>query len=188
MEFIIFICLINFLHCYFYIYHLDKYGCISFGFETNPEVIIALNLSKFDIGETIYITYTSYNDKLIRTLKYSFANNYLSNTKYDNLNETTVPYSEDNGEETYNIRWRKFTVSYYEYYYKIIIPNNRIKTNYLLMRFDLTETKISKLKCENTRFARHIATIIITVCCFIGVILIVLLILIYKFRKKIKLF
>ena len=188
MKFIILICLINFLHCYFYVYHLDKYGCSGFSFETNPEGIIVLNLSKFDIGDTIYITYTSYNDKHIRTLKYSFANDYSNDPYYNNLNESTDPYSEDNGEDTYNNRWRRYTVSYYEYYYKIIIPNNRIKTNYLLLRFDLTKTQISKFKYENTRFARHIVKIIITVSCSIGVILIVLLILAFKFRKRIKSF
>ena len=188
MEFIILICLINYLHCYFYVYHLKKYDWNYFSDDTHPKGIIALSLSEFDIGDTIYITFTSYNDKHIRTLNYSFDNEVSDTESKNNLNETTNPYSENNGVETEKSSWYKFSVSYYEYYYKFIIPNNKIKTNYLLMRFDLSKTKISKFKYENTRFARHIVTIIITVSCSIGVILIVLLILLCKFRKRIKSF
>ena len=78
MKYLIFVYLINFLYCYYNIYFFNKYESLN-GIDGNNG-IIALNLSKFDLGDTIYITYSftylNFESSDISPLKYTFSNNY----------------------------------------------------------------------------------------------------------------
>ena len=167
MKFIIFISLINFLYSAFNIYIFNKYDSLNLNRIDVYQGIIALNLSKFDIGDTIYITYSftykSTSDKKdITLLKYAFSNNYPETQNLNFLNESISPYSTS---ESQALPARILTF-YVDNYYKIIIPKNITKPNYILFGYNLYKTT-TVFNYENTRFSRYTVTIIVGV--FVGI-------------------
>ena len=92
MKFIIFACLLIYLHCYESNYSLDKYGHI-YNIRGDQKGIIALDLSNFNIGDTIYLTLTYFNTFYL-TFKYCFSN---SKTYYNTLDKTAYYYSYNYG-------------------------------------------------------------------------------------------
>ena len=84
MKYIISLCLLNYLYCIpdiYHISHLNKYEKIEI-YSVGQVGNIALNITKFDLGDTIFITYTSYKRPYKNFIKYTFSN---SDTVYPNL-------------------------------------------------------------------------------------------------------
>ena len=164
--------------------HLNKYEkneIYSVGQVGN----IALNITKFDLGDTIFITYTSYKRPYKNFIKYAFSN---SDTVYPNLeylNKTAEAYDTSSG-TTHNkdSRFWENTIKYYVYYYKIKIPNNN-KTTFLLFDYDLNKNGIIRLEVENI-IDPKIITLIMVITIPVGIILIALGILLIIFIKRIK--
>ena len=95
MKFIIFVCLLIYLHCYEKNYSLEKYGHI-FRIEQGEKGIISLDLSNFDRGDSVYLTFIVFDDyyNYDDTLKYCFSN---SETYYNTLDKTANYYSYNYG-------------------------------------------------------------------------------------------
>ena len=179
MKYLIFVYLMNFLYGYFNIYFFNKYESLN-GIDGNNG-IIALNLSKFDLGDTIYITYSftylNFESRDISPLKYTFSNNYSETPELNILNETVSPYS-TSASTSLSARKLKY---YGENYYKIVIPKNITKTNYILLGYNLYKST-TQFNFDNTRYSRYTVTIIVGV--FVGVFVIAVIILII-FRHRI---
>ena len=76
--------------------HLNKYEKIEI-YSVGQVGNIALNITKFDLGDTIFITYTSYKRPHKNFIKYAFSN---SDTVYPNLeylNKTAEAYDTSSG-------------------------------------------------------------------------------------------
>ena len=93
MKFIIFACLLIYLHCYESNYSLDKYGHI-YNIRGDQKGIIALDLSNFNIGDTIYLTYIIFDGHYGDCFDYCFSN---SETDYNTLDKTAYSYSFNSG-------------------------------------------------------------------------------------------
>ena len=74
MKFVIFACLMIYSHCriyyYYYYYDFDKFEHTSL-INGGEEGIIALNLTKFNQGDTIYLTFRYFNGNYKRELYYA---------------------------------------------------------------------------------------------------------------------
>ena len=187
MKFIIFVCLLIYLHCYEKNYSLEKYGHI-FHIREGEKGIISLDLSNFARGDTVYLTFIVFDDyfNYNNTLKYCFSN---SKTKYNTLDKTAFYYSYSYGSVTITVYYRRkisfdSNVPYKEYYYKIKIPTNEDKANYLLMGYDLSKYWAIKMNVINTKFARY-TLLIIAFSCFGFILLIIFILCLCKHRLKV---
>ena len=187
MKFIIFVCLLIYLYCYEKNYSLEKYGHI-FHIREGEKGIISLDLSNFARGDTVYLTFIIFDDyyNYNNTLKYCFSN---SKTEYNTLDKTAYYYSYSYGSVTITVYyWRKFSsdlnVPYEEYYYKIKIPTNEDKANYLLIGYDLSKSSKIKMNVINTKFARY-TLLIIAFSCFGFILLIIFILCLCKRRLKV---
>ena len=176
MKFIIFACLLIYLHCSdnFRIRNMDKYGSIIH-FGMGEGGIIALDLSLFSKGDTIYLTFVYFNENSRQPLNYDFSND---NKKDIHLNRTIYSYSTSEGylDDIFG--------HYYDYYYKIKIPTNEPKAHYLLMRYDISHDTRRVMNVYNTKFARYTSLIISF--SFFGIIILTILIL-FLFKHRINL-
>ena len=121
MKFIIFFCLLNFLYCYYIVYSLDQYDWSTTLITSNDYGVITLNLTNFALGETLFITYTTYKVPYNNFTKFTFSNTYSVYPNVDKLNEIAIPYDYSSG-KTYEKNWKSRTkINYYVYYYKIKI-------------------------------------------------------------------
>jgi len=186
MKFIIFVCLLIYLHCYEKNYSLEKYGHI-FRIEQGEKGIISLDLSNFDRGDTVYLTFIVFDDyyNYDDTLKYCFSN---SKTYYNTLDRTAYYYSYNYGSvsKTVNRPWPKTVEVYYkEYYYKIYLPTYEDKAHYLLMGYDLSKS-YSKIKMNviNTKFERF-TLLKIAFSCFGFILLVIFILCLCKHRLKV---
>ena len=170
MKFIIFACLLIYLHCYESNYSLDKYGHI-YNIRGDQKGIIALDLSNFNIGDTIYLTLTYFNTFYL-TFKYCFSN---SKTYYNTLERTKDYYSYKHGSVS--------KIAYEEYYYKIKIPTTEAKANYLLIRYDFSGNSLVRLNVINTKFERF-TLLKIAFSCFGFILLVIFILCLCKRRLK----
>ena len=171
MKFIIFACLLIYLHCYESNYSLDKYGHI-YNIRGDQKGIIALDLSNFNIGDTIYLTLTYFNTFYL-TFKYCFSN---SKTYYNTLERTKDYYSYKHGSVS--------KIDYEEYYYKIKIPTTEAKANYLLIRYDFSGNSWVRLNVINTKFERF-TLLKIAFSCFGFILLVIFILCLCKHRLKV---
>ena len=167
------------------IHRLKKYG-------DTPEIsssrsgFVILDLLDFDDGDSLYITYHTYEGTYSRSIKYLFSNDYPSTEDLSILTnekecysygETSTEHNVSTGYNTYRIY---YTYDYY-YYFEFTKPNN---TKYLIMGYDLSYSKAHYLEVSNTRFRRFILTLII-VGSIVGFLLVAGgIFLIYKKRDK----
>ena len=172
--FIIFICLLIYLHCAdnFRIYKLEKYGGLCL-FETGTRGFIVMDLSKFNSGDIVYLTFVRFDGFYGNTLYYDFSNDNSTDIR---LNRNVYSYS-----TSYGYLTGTYT-KYYDFYYKIKIPTNEPKLNYLLIGYDLSRTS-RLMNVRNTKFARF--TSLIISCSFFGIIILAILIL-FLFKHRIK--
>lgn len=169
-------------------YSLDKYGHI-FHIREGEKGIISLDLSNFDRGDTVYLTFITFEQYLYESLKYCFSN---SKTHYNTLDKEVNYYSYNIGsvsKTVYILRKISYNVNipYKEYYYKIKIPTNETKANYLLMGYDLSKySKNSKIKMNviNTKFGRF-TLLIIAFSCFGFILLVIFILCLCKHRLKV---
>ena len=144
------------------IHRLKKYG-------DTPEIsssrsgFVILDLLDFDDGDSLYITYHTYEGTYSRSIKYLFSNDYPSTEDLSILTnvkecysdgETSTKHNVSTGYNTYRIY---YTYDYY-YYFEFTKPNN---TKYLIMGYDLSNSYAHYLEVSNTRFRRFILTLII---------------------------
>ena len=144
------------------IHRLKKYG-------DTPEIsssrsgFVILDLLDFDDGDSLYITYHTYEGTYSRSIKYLFSNDYPSTENLSILTnvkecysdgETSTKHNVSTGYNTYRIY---YTYDYY-YYFEFTKPNN---TKYLIMGYDLSYSYAHYLEVSNTRFRRFILTLII---------------------------
>ena len=147
------------------IHHLKKYG-------DTPEIhkssssrsgFVILDLLDFDDGDSLYITYHTYEGTYSRSIKYLFSNDYPSTEDLSILTnkkecysdgKTSTKHNVSTGYNTYRIY---YTYDYY-YYFEFTKPNN---TKYLIMGYDLSYSNAHYLEVSNTRFRRFILTLII---------------------------
>lgn len=182
MKIILFILLISHLTCG--IYRLEKYDCSRK--ITDSYGLVVLDLLEFDDGDSIYITYNTYEGEYYDYIYYEFSD-YYPRSQDHLLEEWTYCYSDTysshkhNKSDGYGGYYIYYTYDYY-YYFEFIKPNN---TRYLIMGYDLGSTKAYHLYVDNTRFGRWTTTIII-VCCVVGAVLIAGgIFLIWKFHDSI---
>jgi len=186
MKFIILGCLLIYLHCYtdFQIHFLSKYGTIN-SFGEAKKGIIALDLSKFNLGDTIYLTFVNFRISFHQTLKYCFSNHISRDIP---LNREVNAYSFDYGsmyvpENSYGSQ-SKIYIHYFDHYFKIEIPKYETKAYFLLMGYDFSGDSWEGMNVINTKFARY--TPLIISCSFFGFILLLILILcLCKHRIKV---
>ena len=148
------------------IYHLKKY-------DDTPEIhygsgLIVLDVLDFDEGDSIYVTYHTYQGKSSYSsypdsTYYLFSNDFPTSDNQSILTNVLKCYSdgssstqhnESTGYDTYHIY---YTYDFY-YFYEFIKPNN---SKYLIMGYDLSYTNARDLEVSNTRFRRYILTLII---------------------------
>ena len=129
---------------------------------------MALDLSNFYIGDTIYLTLIMFLSFYGSSLEYYFSN---SKTDYNTLDKTAYSYSFNSG----SVSKTYYNVPYKEYYYKIKIPTTEAKAKYLLMGYDLSKYSSVSMNIMNTKFERY-TLLIIALSCF-GFILLVIFIL-----------
>ena len=171
MKFIIFACLLICLRCYESNYSLDKYGHI-YNIRGDQKGIIALDLSNFNIGDTIYLTLTYFNTFYL-TFKYCFSNSKT----YNNTSERTKDY--------YSYKHGSVSkIAYEEYYYKIKIPATEAKANYLLIRYDFSGNSWVRLNVINTKFERF-TLLKIAFSCFGFILLVIFILCLCKHRLKV---
>jgi len=175
MKFIIFACLLIYLHCYESNYSLDKYGHI-YNIRGDQKGIIALDLSNFNIGDTIYLTLTYFNTFYL-TFKYCFSNSKACN----NTSERTKDYYSYKHGSVSKIAYK---VYYEEFYYKIKIPTTEAKANYLLIRYDFSGNSWVRLNVINTKFERF-TLLKIAFSCFGFILLVIFILCLCKHRLKV---
>ena len=187
MKFLIFVCLLIYLHCYEKNYSLEKYGHI-FHIREGEKGIISLDLSNFDRGDTVYLTFIVFDDyyNYDDTLKYCFSN---SKTEYNTLDKTANYYSYNYGSVTITVYYRRkisfdSNVPYKEYYYKIKIPTTEAKANYLLIRYDFSGNSLVRLNVINTKFERF-TLLKIAFSCFGFILLVIFILCLCKHRLKV---
>ena len=148
---------------------------------------MALDLSNFYIGDTIYLTYIIFDGHYGDCFDYCFSN---SETDYNTLDKTAYSYSFNSGSVSKTIHWittYQVDIPYKEYYFIIKIPTNEAKAKYLLIRYDLSDlSKYSKIKMNviNTKFARY-TLLIIAFSCFGFILLIIFILCLCKHRLKV---
>ena len=174
MKFIIFACLWLYLNCDYPIKtrNLEKKGQII-GIRRGEQGIIVMDLSRFHSGDIIYLTFVMIQGNWGNFLNYDFSN---VNSTDIRLNRNVYSYS-----TSYGYLTGTYT-KYYDFYYKIKIPTNKPKLNYLLIGYDLSRTS-RLMNVRNTKFARF--TSLIISCSFFGIIILAILIL-FLFKHKIK--
>ena len=148
------------------IYHLKKY-------DDTPNIqsgsgLVVLDVLDFNEGDSIYVTYHTYQGKSSYSsypdsTYYLFSNDFPTSDNQSILTNVLKCYSdgssstqhnESTGYDTYHIY---YTYDFY-YFYEFIKPNN---SKYLIMGYDLTYTNARDLEVSNTRFRRYIMTLII---------------------------
>ena len=183
MKVILFILLIINLSCD--VYYLKKY-------KRTPEIsdyygLVVLDLIEFDDGDSIYITYNTYQGKYRKSIPYEFSNYYPSSDDIAYLKNYINCYSDSSTKHEHNETDGNggyiiyYTWDYY-YYFEFTKPNN---TRYLIMGYDLRGTYAYYLYVDNTRFSRWVTTIIIVCSVVGGILLIGGIILIWRFRDSI---
>ena len=148
-----FSCAMQFIH---------KYDCSSkirsgYGY-------VVLDLSEFKVGDSIYITYNTYEGEYDYYIYYGFVDKYPRN-EYDIYLEDTIEcYSDSstshkhNESDGYGGYYIYYTYDYY-YYYEFTKPEN---SSYLIMYYDLSINHyIEHLYIDNTRYDRYTTTLII---------------------------
>ena len=173
MKFIIFACLWLYLNCDYPIKtrNLEKKGQII-GIRRGEQGIIVMDLSRFNSGDIIYLTFVMIQGNWGNFLNYDFSN---VNSTDIRLNRTIHSYSMGDGYLTGTY------TTYNDYYYKIKIPTNEPKANYLLIAYNTFH--LSAMNVFNTTFARY--TPLIISFSFFGIIILAILIL-FLFKHKIK--
>ena len=173
MKFIIFACLWLYLNCDYPIKtrNLEKKGQII-GIRRGEQGIIVMDLSRFHSGDIIYLTFVMIQGNWGNFLNYDFSN---VNSTDIRLNRTIYSYSMGDGYLTGTY------TTYNDYYYKIKIPTNEPKANYLLIAYNTFH--LSAMNVFNTTFARY--TPLIISFSFFGIIILAILIL-FLFKHKIK--
>ena len=144
------------------IHHLKKYG-------DTPEIsssrsgFVILDLLDFDDGDSLYITYHTYEGTYSRSIKYLFSNDYPSTEDLSILTNVKECYSDGKTSTKHNVStgYNTYRIYYtydYYYYFEFTKPNN---TKYLIMGYDLSYSNAHYLEVSNTRFRRFILTLII---------------------------
>lgn len=160
MKFILLILLIANLYCS--VYYIKKY-------ERSPKIkdysgLVVLDLIEFKEGDSIYITYNTYEGKYHDYIYYNFSNSYPDFGDPQSLKNYIYCYSNSYTEHKHNVSdgyggyYIYYTYDYY-YYFEFTMPNNN--TRYLIMGYDLSRSKAYYLYVDNTRFNRWVTTLII---------------------------
>ena len=152
------------------IIRLGYHKCTDAIYSTSG--LVALEIDKFDTDEDIYVTYTGYNGKIVRNIKYTFMTEF----PYDEgmyLPFTNSPYSDGTTSHKHNVSdgHGGYTVYYtydYHYYYEF---KKKANATFLVMSYDTRGYSPRYIKIDNTYFGRYL-TIIIIVSVVVGVILI----------------
>ena len=130
MKSIILFCIISLFTCI--THFIDKYGSTGYIYRYyDDNGIIVLDISDFNQGDSIYITYSSYDGKYTDTIPYAFGNSVCvslnrSKTAYSEA-MTTIEYNISDGGDNYHI---DYTYDY-DYYYEFSKPDN--EAQYLVM-------------------------------------------------------
>ena len=185
MKVLLFILMINNFYCL--IHFIKKHEKTKKIYRSSDSYgFVILDLSQFDEGESIYITYNSYEGKIDNYIYYTFSNNYPRSYNGSLISEYLYAYSDSttshkhNKSNGYGGYYIYYTYDYY--YYEFLKPSN---ASYLIMGYDLTYSHAIHLYVDNTFFSRGKA-ILIWVGSIGGVILIaVCAFLIWKYHHKI---
>ena len=146
------------------IHKLKKYGDTPkiYNLKNSYSGFVVLDASDFDEGDSIYITYHTYEGKYGYETRYVFSNEFPTSEDKSILTNVLSCYSdgvsstEHNESTGYSYRIY-YTYDYY-YFFEFIKPNN---TKYLIMEYDLYHSDADYLEVSNTRFRRYILTLII---------------------------
>ena len=171
MKGLLLFCLFSLIYCEIVL--LEKYGITKC---LHDDGLVVLNISEFDGGDSIYITYTSYFEMYHNYTYYEFSDIYPKYSDNFFLREKIYSYSED--ENLANVPYEDFN---YYYYYEFKKPNMNVK--YLIMEYNYNLNE-GCLEIENTRYRRYFLTIVIFSTIGALIALIIIAILIYKFHNK----
>lgn len=150
------------------IYPLERYDSSQKIYSSDPYGFVVLDLSKFDSGDSIYITYRSHEGKLRDYVNYTFSDSYprsynnslLTQYIYCYSNSTSITKENRSTDDSYEIY---YTYNYY-YYYEFKKPND---ARYLVLEYDLTYSHPQYLLVNNDRYS-PMQFVIILACISIG--------------------
>ena len=183
MRIFLLLFLVSSLYCSMEFLH--KYDCSRK--ITRGKGLVTLDLSEFETGDSIYITYNTYEGEYDDFIYYQFSNKYPKSEydfQYNDLKECytdSTTSHEHNVSDGYGGYYIYYTYDYY-YYYEFIKPEN---ASYLIMEYDLSRSYAHYLYVDNTRLSYYAKATIIA-CTVVGAFVIgVIIVLIVKFRDKI---
>ena len=157
VKVVLFICLIT--QYFGAIHYLEKYGSKSI---YSGSGLVVLDVQGFNPGDSIYITYNSYDDEYSERIYYNFTDSYPQWEDPNILQNRMECYSDGMTTIEHNVSYgntyRIYYTYNYHYFYEFIKPND---TDYLLLGYDLYGYHMDYIEVENTRFRRYIMTLII---------------------------
>ena len=179
MQILLLFCLIkNFL---FKDYFIERYG--SRDLILNENDYIFLKILQFSTGDSIYVTFKSFQKEYFNYIEYAYSNYDKSSQIY--IDQIKYTYSEEyQKQENNNSTGKNISYDYY-YYFEFILP--KFSKNFLVMKFTKPCKNDVLLRVENTKYRRNaVKTTVINV--IVGILfLITLIIFLVKYPRWYKL-
>ena len=179
MQILLLFCLIkNFL---FEDYSMERYGSAEVILNDNGYIFV--NTKRFSIGDSIYITFKSFQKEYFNYIEYAFL--YYESSYDIKIDQIKYAYSEDyQKQENNNSTGKNISYDYY-YYFEFILP--KFSKNFLVMKYTKPYKDSVLLRVENTKYRRNaVKTTVINV--IVGILfLITLIIFLVKYPRWYKL-
>ena len=179
MQILLLFCLIkNFL---FKDYSMERYGSAEVILNDNRYIFV--NIKGFSIGDSIYITFKSFQKEYFNYIEYAFS--YYESSYDIKIDQIKYAYSEDyQKQENNNSTGKNISYDYY-YYFEFILP--KFSKNFLVMKYTKPYKDSALLRVENTKYRRNaVKAIVINV--IVGILfLITLIIFLVKYPRWYKL-
>ena len=179
MQILLLFCLIkNFL---FKDYYIERYG--SRDLILNENDYIFLKILQFSTGDSIYVTFKSFQKEYFNYIEYAYSNYDKSSEIY--IDQIKYTYSEEYQKQENNNSTGK-NISY-DYYYYFEFKKQRFFHGYLVLQFKNPYKDSVFLRVENTKYRRNaVKAIVINV--IVGILfLITLIIFLVKYPRWYKL-
>ena len=179
MQILLLFCLIkNFL---FKDYSMERYGSAEVILNDNGYIFV--KTKGFSIGDSIYITFKSFQKEYFNYIEYAFS--HYESTYDIKIDQIKYAYSEDyQKQENNNSNGKNISYDYY-YYFEFILP--KFSKNFLVMKYTKPYKDSVLLRVENTKYRRNaVKAIVINV--IVGILfLITLIIFLVKYPRWYKL-
>ena len=162
-------------------YYIERYG--SRDLILNENDYIFLKILQFSTGDSIYVTFKSFQKEYFNYIEYAYSNYDESSQIY--IDQIKYTYSEDYQKQENNNSTGK-NISY-DYYYYFEFKKQRFFHGYLVLQFKNPYKDSVFLRVENTKYRRNaVKTTVINV--IVGILfLITLIIFLVKYPRWYKL-